>query len=260
MTLSEILKRTEKLVADNSPAILTAVGVTGVVTTAFLAGRASFKAARLIDDYEDQIREGQRANLVPDFSTKEKIQVTWKLYIPAVGTGILSITAIILANRIGTRRAAAVAAAYSLSEKAFAEYKTKVVEKIGTHKDDSIRAEVAQDRVNANPISSREVIITGNGDVLCYDSITGRYFNSNIETLRKAQNDINKIIIQDMYASLYDFYTLIQLPPTPYSNEVGWNVDGLLELEFSTVLAEDGRPCISLDYRIFPIREYHRLQ
>jgi len=38
------------LVNENSTTVLTGLGAAGVVTTAYLTGRASFKAARLIDE------------------------------------------------------------------------------------------------------------------------------------------------------------------------------------------------------------------
>lgn len=252
MTLSSIAHKAEKIIADNSPLILSGIAVTGAITTAVLAGRASFKAAQVLDR-EERIAGEQ---LPP----RDKLEMTWHLYIPAVGTGVMTVICIIAANRIGNRRAAAMAAAYSISEKAFSEYKEKVIEKIGENKEQKVRDEIAQDQVNRNPVSTREVIITGNGDVLCYDSITGRYFQSNVESLRKAMNDTNHQIINDMYASLNDFYTRIGLPMTPYASEVGWNADRLLELQFSTVLSEDGRPCISVNYPLSPIRDYFRLQ
>lgn len=258
MDLHQIAKRAEKLLADNSPVILTAMAVTGSLTTAYLTGKASFKAADILRrNHEAKARVNGLDYQEPTF--KQDFQLLWKLYIPAMGSGLLTISCIVGANRIGMRRAAAMASAYSLSEKAWGEYKDKVVEKMGERKEQGVRDEVAQDRVNRNPVSGREIIITGNGEVLCCDSITGRYFESNVESLRKAQNDMNKKIIHDMYATLSDFYDYIKLPTTPFSNEVGWNSDNLLELNFSTVLAEDGRPCISLDYATFPIRDYHRL-
>lgn len=258
MTLSSIFRQAEQIIADNSPLILTAIGVTGTVTTAIFSGKASFKAGAILDN-EAYIRELHTPS-EPPMTTKEKVSLTWKLYIPAVTTGVLTISCIIAANRIGTRRAAAIAAAYSISEKAFVEYKEKVLEKVGQNKTKQIREELAQDRINANPVSSREVIITGNGDVLCYDSITGRYFESNIETLRKAENDINRQIMNDMYVTLHEFYVAIGLPSTLYSTEVGWNTDTMLELQFSTTLSEDNRPCIAIEYAAYPIRNYYTLQ
>jgi len=67
-------------------------------------------------------------------------------------------------------------------------------------------------------------------------------------------------VLNDFYASLSDFYDLIGLPTTSFSDEVGWNSDRLLELQFSTVLSDDGRPCISIDFRTVPIRDYYKVQ
>ena len=255
MTLSEILKRVEKLTIDNSPTILTAIGVTGSLTTAYLTGKASFKAAEILilEHEEEDLKDIPR-------SRKKDAKRVWKLYIPAASTGAVTVVSIIAANRIGMRRAAAIAAAYSISEKAFAEYKEKVLEKVGENRERSVRDDLAQDRVRNNPSSDREVIITGGGDVLCYDAFTGRYFKSDMETLKKAQNDLNYKVLNNYYASLSDFYDLIDLPRTSYSDEVGWNSDALLELEFSTVMSEDNRPCISINFRIQPIRGYYRVQ
>ena len=250
--LRETLARLEKLLTDNSPTILTAIGVAGSVTTAYLTGRATFKAAEVI-------RKQEYYGEVLDLPVKEKIQLVWKLYLPAMGSAVLTVTAIIFANRIGTRRAAAMAAAYSLSERALTEYRDKVVEKLGEKKEQEVRDELAQDRVTKNPVGSREVIIAG-GSVLCFEVLTGRYFTSDIETLRRAQNDVNQRILHEGYASLNDFYELIGLPFTSISEELGWTSDanGMLSLEISAVLSDDNRPCLSVDYKTNPGRNYFK--
>lgn len=255
MTLSSIASRATKLITDNSPAILTAIGVTGTVTTAYLAGKASFKAAEIIADAENESYGINNRPLEP----KEKVELVWRLYIPSIGVGISTVMCIIGANRIGTRRAAAMAAAYTLSEKALDEYKEKVVETIGKNKEQRIRDEIAQDRVNSNPPSSSGVIVTSGGDVLCYDMFSARYFQSSMETLKKAQNDLNYKILNDFYASLTDFYDLIGLSRTGLSDDLGWNSDKLLELRFSTIMSEDQRPCIAIDFNVSPVRDYFRV-
>lgn len=258
MTLAEIVKKTEKFTIDNSPLLLTAVGTAGVVTTAVLAGKAGFKAARIIEQEESRLRLHSTEVPRPKLETRNKFALTWKCYIPPMGAGLLTVSAVIAANQIGTRRAAAVAAAYSLSEKAFTEYKEKVVEKLGETKEQAVRDELAQDRVDRHPVSEREVIIV-TGEQLCYDMYSGRYFKSDMETLKKAQNDLNHRILSDNYASLTDFYNLIGLNSTGVSDEVGWNVDKMLEIHYSTTLSDDGRPCIALDFQTVPIRDYFRL-
>lgn len=256
VTLIEIVKKAEKLVADNSPAILTGVGVTGSLTMAFFAGRASFKAGELIADEQYRLDHHRTSH---ELDTKEKFLLVWKLYIPAVGTGVLTIASIIGANKIGTRRTAAVAAAYSISEKAISEYKDKVIENIGSAKEQKIRDDIAQDQVIRNPVSGNEVIITGDGEVLCYDQFSSRYFKSSMETLKKAQNDINYTVLNEGYASLGDFYKKIGIDETAYSEEVGWTTDKLLELKFSTSMSDDQRPCISFNFCSAPVRDYYRI-
>jgi hypothetical protein len=246
MNFNEILKRAGKFTTDHSPAILTAIAVTGTLTTAVLVGKASIKAADILRD-ESQALE-----------PKDKVALVWKFYVPAAGVACATIACIILSNRIGTRRAAGLAAVYAISEKAFDEYKSKVVERLGEKEEQSIRDEIAQDRVTRTSNLS-EMVVIGSGSVLCYDAFTGRYFLNDMESIRKAQNDLNGKVLNDYYASLTDFYNLIGLPPTSYSDEVGWNSDSQLELQFSTTLSEDGRPCLSVDFKVTPIREYYRL-
>lgn len=257
MTLINIAKRTEKFLADNSPVVLTAIAVTGTLTTAYLTGVATFKAADLILVEEDrQYRETvDEPRIVLD--RKEMFLLVWKEYIPAAGVGIITVACIVGANRIGTRRAAAMAAAYSISEKAFTEYKEKVVEKLGDNKERVIRDEIAQDQVTNNPATGREVLI-GRGDILCFDTYTARYFLSSMEEVKKAQNDTNYEILHNNYCSLGEFYNRLGLPGTSFSEEVGWNSDHLLEVIFSTVLADDGQPCLSLRFTVEPIRGYYK--
>lgn len=244
MTLSSLLSNAAKMISTHSPVILTAISITGTVTTAVLAGKASFEASEMLR------REP------PNQPFKDKAKIVWTLYIPAVGTGAITIGCMLGATHIGTKRAAAMAAFASLSEKALVEYKDKVAERIGASQEEKLRGEIAQERLDRNPVSSQSVIVTDTGTALCYDSITGRYFQSSVQALRSAENKLNHILNHNMYASLNEFFELIGLPPTPYAGEIGWNANELLELRFATVLSDDGRPCISLEYAVWPVRKY----
>lgn len=276
MNFGILAKRAEKLVADNSPAILTAIGVTGVITTAILTARASFKAAEILQDAEEE----KEANFLGDalkqveeepepkgirhispepLTTQEKVELVWKAYVPAAGTAALTVAAIICANRIGNRRAAALASAYSMSEKAFKEYRTKVVDKLGKTKEQGVRDEIAQEKIDKNPAPKSETFIITPGGVLCNDLYTGRYFISDMETIRKAVNDTNQQVLNDCYASLTDFYERIGLERTDQSDEIGWNTDELLDVNFSTSMTQDSRPCLTISFSAKPVRGYHRL-
>lgn len=255
MNISYILKRGEKALADNSPQILTTVGVVGTLTTAYLTGKASFKAADIIAMEEVRISKEPRVPL----TNGERFQLVWKLYIPAASSALLTATAIVGATQIGTRRAAAMAAAYSMSRREFADYQEKIVEKLGEKKEREARDELAQERINRNPVGNQQVFVTGGGEVLCYDTWTGRYFMSDMETLKAAQNQVNYQVLNSYYASLSDFYNAIGLPNTKNSDDFGWNSDKLLELTFSTTMSDENKPCIAIDFQVEPIRGYSRV-
>ena len=226
-----------KLFKYNSPEIFTALGVSGVVSTSYFVGKASFQAAKAIEFSDD-----------PDMDTKDKAKLVWKLYIPATISGIATIGCIVGASKATGRRTTAAVTAYSLTEKAFTEYREKVVEELGKGKEKKIRDEIVQDHVSKNPSGSQEVIIIGTGHVLCCELFTHRYFRSDMEILRKAQNDINAKIVNELYVALDEFYDLIGLAYTSHSANVGWDSDRLMDLEFSTVISDNGEPCLAFDY------------
>ena len=75
---------------------------------------------------------------------------------------------------------------YALSETALKEYKDKAIEIVGEEKNREIIDAVAKDKISQNPVSKQEVIVTGKGNVLCYETLSGRYFESDINALRTA--------------------------------------------------------------------------
>jgi hypothetical protein len=239
---TDILKTSKLFFKSNSPEILTGVAIVGVGLTAYLTAKASFTACDVIRS--DEEHGGTASD--PKQRLKERFKHTWKLYIPAGVSGLVTVGCIVGASKANANRTAAAVTAYSLTERAFSEYREKVVEEIGKNKEEKIRDAVAQDRLNKLPMGS--VIVTGAGDVLCCETYTGRYFRSQMETLRKAQNDINAQIVQQLYVPLDEFYDLIGLPHTSDSDKLGWNDGKQMELIFSTALSEKQEPCMTFAY------------
>lgn len=245
MNVTSAIHRIKRLVRDNSPIILTALGGSGTVTTAYLTAKATFTAARVIDKAQEI--EDRNVKSHP-LDNKEKFKLVWKLYIPAGVSGIVTIVCVIGASRTSSTKTAAAYSLLSVSEKAFTEYKEKVVEQLGPKKEQAVRDQIAQDRVNN---TQQGMIVVSPGMVLCFDLHSGRYFNSDMETLKKAQNAINAKMLSQDEASLSDFYYLVGLAPTKYSDHAGWKSPKLLELYFSTTMSEDNRPCIAVDFNYF---------
>lgn len=265
--LSKIIKSMRVSVSKHSPEILTGIGIAGMITTTVLAVKATPKALKLIEQRKWEIYDKLNEDEIPSNNTGiddlklkplEIIQVAWKPYIPVYITATVSVACLIGASSVNARRNAALATAYQLSQTALAEYKEKVIETIGEKKEAKIKESIDKDKIDKNPVSTKEIIITGNGESLCYDSISGRYFKSDIDKIKKAENELNARLIREDYISLNEFYYEIGLKPTSLGNELGWNVakDGLIDLNFTSQLSDDGTPCLVVDYHIAPRYDY----
>ena len=249
INFGDVSQNVKRTLIKRSPEILIGLGITGMISTTVMAVKVTPKALQIIEDRE--------SSEVRELSKKEKLQTVWKCYIPAAVTGVISVSCIVGASRVNAKRNAALATAYTLSETAFSDYKEQVIETIGEKKESEVMDKVAKKKIEDDPITNREVFVTDKGNCLCYDSISGRYFYSDIDTIKKVENELNKRMMTEMYLSLNEFYYAIGLRPTSIGNELGWNIsDGLLDIHYSSQLADDGRPCLILDYHIGPRYDY----
>ena len=245
MNISAILKGAETVLTQNSPHILTGIGASGVLVTSILATKAAYQAGA-----EDYYASG-----FDNFDTSDKIERHWRKFIPAAVAGTITVTAIIAANRVGTRRTAAIATAYAISERAYSEYREKVAEKLTKPKYQEIDDEIAAGRVQNGP--DKEVVIVS-GEHLCYDMFSDRYFKGDIEALKHAQNKFERDILHDGYASLSNYYEHIGLQSTEYSDSVGWKSDDPFDIDYGSHLGPDGRPCITIRFTKLPSTGYYK--
>lgn len=244
--VSKIINNSKIAITKRSPEILMCIGITGMFGMTGLAIRATPKAITLIE-------EAKKEQKVDKLAPIETVKVAWKPYIPAAITGVFSVACLIGSSSVNAKRNVALATAYKLSETAFSEYKEKVVETIGEKKEKAVRDKVNKSRVEKNPPKQNHIIVTGRGETLCLDTISGRYFYSDIEKLRKAENIINKRLLDEMYISLSEFYDEIGLEPTSMSDYIGWDIQkGYVELYLSAQMTEEEKPCIAIEFSIPP--------
>lgn len=251
--LKRTIKSAERALTKYSPGILTGIGIAGMIGATFMAVKATPKALYLIETKKE---ESEVEELIP----VETIKTCWKCYIPATLTTVLSAVCLIGASTVSAKRNAALATAYSISEAALREYQEKVVEVIGEKKEKAVRDAVAKDQIERDPVTKSEVvIIDSNSNTLCYEPLSGRYFKSTIDKIKKAEIKLDRQMIQEMYVSLNDFYWEIGLDGTDLGDQMGWNLSkGYMDLSFSSQLADDGTPCAVIVYGIPPVYDYQR--
>ena len=239
--ITGFIKEVPKFLKKHSPEFLTGLGVTGMVLTTITAVKVTPKAIQLID--EKEIKDGKR------LTKKEIVQVAWRCYVPSAVTGVCSIACIIGASSINAKRNAALAAAYAISVQDLADYKKKALEVVGEKKEEAIRDAVAKEKLKQAPIIATEVISTGKGETICFDPLSGRYFKSDIEILRKAENNLNRRMRDEVHLSLNEFYGEIGLDEIDVGDNLGWDIDkGYIELDFSSQLSGNGVPCLVMGH------------
>lgn len=247
------LKNLGGVIAKNGPSVLTGIAGLGLFSTAIFAGTGAIKACKIVEQMKlDDLYE--RNILISDWepTKKEVVAATWTCFIPAVVTGAITLACMIGSNTMNLQRNAALAGLYSVTESAFKQYKNKVVDTLGRAKEGELRDKIAEDTIRTHPVSDQGVIITGRGNVRCFDEPSQRRFTSDVEKIKRIQNEINRRLLSgEDFIGLNEFYTELGLKHIQWGYDSGWEVNkGLLDISFSAQLDEDEEPCVVITYEV----------
>ena len=108
------------------------------------------------------------------------------------------------------------------------------MEVVGPKKEQAIRDAVAKEQLEQAGVPERKFIPTGRGETPCFDPLTNTCFKSDIETLRRAENTLNKRMRDEVKVTM------------------GWDIDkGYIDLDFSSQLV-DGVPYLVIGHHVPP--------
>lgn len=253
MDISKLIETSKKKLSDNAPEIMIGFGLAGMLTSTIMAVKATPKAMAIIEEEEDYLNR--------ELTKIEKAKLVWKPYVPAA-LGYCASTALIIgANNVNSKRSAMFAGAYKLSEQTLATYRDKVIETIGEEKEREISDKVARDKVKEARQTSYHAneVIYGTGQCLCYDPISGRYFNSDMDKIRKIENDLNYRLMKENMISLNEFYTELGMECTDMGFKYGWNIDeGLIEVRFTSTITDDNKLCLVVTFARSPRLDFDK--
>lgn len=250
MNFNKILKPIKLFVVNHDQEILIGTGVIGLIFSTAWGIKATIKAVQKV---EHKKKELQKDKLTP----KEIFIEVWPLYLPVVITTGVSVPCIILSNKLSTKRNAALAAAYTISETALQEYQEKTKELIGEKKERQIQEAISNDIVQKTS-NNASIILTGDGESLFYEPLSDRYFKSNWNKISRAANEINSRALSSMSGVIYlsDWYEELGLNSTELSDEMGWTiadgVNGIISVDIHSALTNDNVPCGSIYYKTRP--------
>lgn len=240
------------------PNIAIGGGIAGLCFSIYTAATETPKYLEAIEEEKRKIDISGGEKLPP----MTIVKTCWKCYAPTIIMSSLSVACILAGTSANYRRSTALAAAYKLSETALSEYKDAVVETIGEKKEKVVREKVAEKQLEKNPESKSNVFVTGRGETLCYDPLSGRYFKSDVEQLRKIENDLNYRLIHHMYVSLNEVYVMLGLDTNELGAALGWNIDrcGYIKIDFDAKLTDKNEPCLVVDFSDMPVYDFERLE
>lgn len=253
---------------DNKPEVLSGLAIAGLWGTIY----GAYKTAPIARDILERGRSDMRLVHPDDKSArravvKETAIGVSKYVLPVIVGGAVTTACIIGSNRESSKRIATLSAAYALSDSALKELNAKLGEVLGEQKKQKVKNAIAKDHLNKrepvldNP--SNPVIVTGDGDVLCIDSYSGRPFYSNAQKIGQAINILSADCQCDMYVSLNDFYDEIHLDRIPMGDDFGWNVEdlerGQLPITISAQLTASNVPCLCIEYDVSLRQDYRNL-
>lgn len=255
--IKDLFNKALNFTKEHNPEILVGLGVVGMMSSTVLAVKATPKALDIMED--------KKADMGVTYLTRKEIaQATWKLYAPSIGVGLASAACIILGTSKSIKRNTALATVYALSESTLREYQSKAKEMLGEEKAAELDREVAKSRVRKREVTtivesegSEYIHHTGNGDTLVYDSLSGRYFRSSMNSIESAVNSINKSLLNDYIMTLNEFYNELGVPTIGAGSLIGWKSDKeLLEVSFESDVDQNGNPYLVLSYKNRPIPVY----
>ena len=266
----ELVEKAVKFTDEHQREIMLGGAIAGTVVTAVLSWKAGIKADKVLAEQKEKMDKIQydADNMTEDEFNEAKKQTTIetvKKMAPIVAPPALAaagtIISVVAGYRVASTQIATLSALYSMSEKALADQLEKTKEVVGPKKAQEIADAVTAKKVESNKIDKNTIINTGKGTTLCLDDMSGRYFYSSAEEIKKACNTINKRMMDEYYISLNELYDELGLPEITLGEDVGFNIDdGLIDIDhiLGATLHNNETPVLVLNYDISAKYMEHR--
>lgn len=251
--LTRGLSRLGLKLKKHSPEILMVTGTIGVVTSAVMACKATLKVNDILEETKQDVdkingvlENEEYADKYSEEDSKRDLLIVYaqtgiklaKLYAPSVILGTLSLGAMITSNNILRKRNVALAAAYTVLDKGFKDYRSNVIERFGEKIDKELKYNikaktfetVAVDENGKEKKTKEEVNVCDEiSDFARFFDEGSRYFTKdpeyNLMFLKNQERYANDKLKAKGYLFLNDVYRMLDIPETKAGQIVGWIYD-----------------------------------
>lgn len=199
-TLRPLAKSAALAIDKAAPSIFVGIGLFGMAGAMYLTA----KTAPIVEEKVKEVRSEEGKDRVD--VAKEYV----KGYYKPAAVFALSAASILLGHKMTLSRAAAVAAAYSLSEKNIKELKEAAEKRFGEKGEREIEETALTEPIRQIKTLSG-VIDTGKGDTIFLEPISGRLFKSSTVAIDSAVNEVNRLTSVEIDADFATFETCLGL-------------------------------------------------
>lgn len=267
-------------VKKNSPEILLATGLVGVVAGAVVACKSTLKVNDILDETKSNLEkintvatDKKYAEKYTSEDAKKDTAIVYakaamklaNLYGPAIAIEAFSIAAIIAGNRIQRKRLVALGMAYATIDKSFKEYRNRVVEKYGEDEDKNFKyglktmkiEEIVKDEATGKDkkVKNNHLVADENlhSEYATYFDHRSLDYDHNIDYnmmfLSAQQAYINNKLVSRGHVFLNEVMDDLGLPRSKAGQIVGWVYDSEdgdsyvdLRVQLVDCIGADGRP------------------
>lgn len=281
LNIGELLGSLKSFEMENHTRILTGASIVCTVGAVLWSLKGGCKARDIVEQYKqknsenlERLKNSEIPQIAYEEDKKDAMTECAKGIAFAIAPSVvLTAASIIFAVKAQTDNehtietlTTTLAAAKIANNKAIESLKLrdkKELEVLGNAKSQEIREEVVKDKVGsieAPDPNDALVEHTGKGETLCYDPFLDKFFFSSYEGIGQAIVRSSADIRDEMDLTVGDFYRELGLKRIPdMANYLGWRVEncdrGMLPITRTSMLTDDGRPCICLDYDVSLLAE-----
>ena len=246
------LRKAAEAFRKNEAEIFAAASVLSTVLAVVSAIRETPKAVELIGEKKKELGKEK-------LSVRETVTTALPVYIPTIVLTTASVGFSVASCARYRRVNAALASTGAAALSAVSELRDATKELVGEEKAKEICDKVTEnlaDRPSA-VTGPKSAIVQGDkheDDVECWDTLFGSRFWSTRDKIERAVNGLNDMLNRHGNATLNDFYWLLGIDTVEIGDFLGWNLtaDGLLKLEYSSLLKDARTPILTINYARAP--------
>lgn len=230
-----------------TPQLLIGMGLAGMAG-AVISG--IIEAPKVEQSILDAKREARRKK--KRFTKKKETEMRVRGHARTIALFTFSFLAICGGSSIHTRRNVAIGAALETTKVAATEYRRSVKKIVS---EDQARDIDEDFETRTKKKADKTIIITGD-NYLVKDDFTNIIFESSIEKLEHAANEMNKRMREEQYISLDEWYDAIDVQHAPINTMVGWNFNiGYISLSYDAEIYNN-KPVVVLRYNNMPDEDF----